>query len=200
MTNTIEKLQASILKSYSATEYAELLQDYSKEGKTTGEQKDDLIYYTKLNAQRSKRIAKTVTLNADLVDQIKSIKENQNWVLITESWCGDAANGVPVLSALAELNNQIDLRIVLRDSNLELMDDFLTNGGRSIPKLIVTDDQFNVQFTWGPRPKIAQELYDEWRKSHVQVPYKEFQVELQKWYNQDAGKSIQDEIRKLLQG
>ncbi len=200
MTNTKEKLQASILKSYSATEYAELLQDYSKEGKTTGEQKDDLIYYTKLNAQRSKRIAKTVTLNADLVDQIKSIKENQNWVLITESWCGDAANGVPVLSALAELNNQIDLRIVLRDSNLELMDDFLTNGGRSIPKLIVTDDQFDVQFTWGPRPKIAQELYDEWRKDHMQVPYKEFQVELQKWYNQDAGKSMQDEIGKLLQG
>lgn len=200
MTNTKEKLKASISKSYSGTEYAELMQEYAKEGKTTGEQKEDLIYYTKLNAQRSKRIAKTVKLDADLINQINSIKEDQTWVLITESWCGDAANGVPVLSAISELNNHIDLRIVLRDSNPELMDEFLTNGGKSIPKLIVTNNQFDVLFTWGPRPKVAQELYDGWRNDDNPIPYKEFQVELQKWYNQDGGKSMQDEMMELLKG
>ncbi|MFK7953645.1 MAG: thioredoxin family protein [Ekhidna sp.] len=198
MTNTKEIIQKSITDSFSSSEYSNMMQDYAKEGKTTGEQKEDLIYYTKLNAQRSKRIGKTVKLKDDLVNQISSIQEKQNWILITESWCGDAANGVPVLSAISELNDNIDLRMVLRDTNPELMDKFLTNGGKSIPKLIVTDDQFEVLFTWGPRPKTAQELYDGWRKDENKIPYKEFQVELQKWYNEDGGQSMQDEMLELL--
>lgn len=198
MANTKELLRNSLIHSYSSSEYAALLQEYSKDGKTTGEQKEDLIYYTKLNAQRSKRISKMVRLDLDLVDQIKSIKQKQNWILITESWCGDAANGVPVLSALSELNENINLRIVLRDTNNELMDEFLTNGGRSIPKLIAADQDFNVLYTWGPRPNPAQELYDNWRNDENKIPYKEFQVEIQKWYNQDAGVSMQRELIKLL--
>lgn len=185
-------------KSYSPTEYTTLLQQYAQEGKTTGEQQEDLIYYTKLNAQRSKRIAKTLKLDPNLVEQIEAIREKQNWILITESWCGDAANGVPILSALSELNSNIDLKIVLRDENLELMDQFLTNGGRSIPKLIVSDIKQEIQFTWGPRPKAAQDLYDDWKDDSSNIPYKEFQVELQKWYNADGGKSVQEELGKLL--
>lgn len=198
MTKTKEIIQDSIKDSFSSSEYTNLLQEYAKDGKTTGEQKEDLIYYTKLNAQRSKRIGKTVKLDLDLVAKMKSLEEKQNWILITESWCGDAANGVPVLSALSELNKNIDLRIVLRDTNIELMDEFLTNGGRSIPKLIVTDQEFNVLYSWGPRPKPAQKLYDEWRNNENKIPYKEFQVDLQKWYNQDASASMQQELIHLM--
>lgn len=198
MINTQSILKDSIKNSFSSEEYSALLQQYAKEGKTTGEQKEDLVYYTKLNAQRSKRIAKTIKLDPGLAKEINSIGEKQNWILITESWCGDAANGVPILSALSELDSKINLRIVLRDSNPELMDKFLTNGGRSIPKLIVADDDFEVLYTWGPRPKAAQIMYDGWRNDHKEVPYKEFQMELQKWYNADAGQSMQEELLGLV--
>lgn len=195
----MEKIsRTNINKTYSPAEYTSLLQQYAKDGKTTGEQKEDLIYYTKLNAQRSKRITKTLQLEPAIVDEIRAIEDKKNWLLITESWCGDAANSVPLISALAQLNTNIDLKIVLRDENLILMDQFLTNGGRSIPKLITTDLNDNVEFNWGPRPIPAQELYDAWKSNPNRAPYKEFQVVLQKWYNQDGGKSLQRELASLL--
>lgn len=200
---TIEKDLVSIMKkaltsSLSSTEYYDLLQTYAADGKTTGpEQNEDLIYYTKLNAQRGKRISKTVQLSEDLVSKLDSTQEKQTWILISESWCGDAANSVPVLSKLAEGSSNIDLRVVLRDSNPDLMNEFLTNGGKSIPKLIVVNEAFDVKYTWGPRPLEAQKLYDEWRFSENKVPYKEFQVELQKWYNTDKGQSVQKEISEF---
>ncbi|MEP1095821.1 MAG: thioredoxin family protein [Cyclobacteriaceae bacterium] len=196
--NVIEKaLQNSM--SYAA--YSDLLQEYAREGKTTGPtQNEDLIYYSKLNAQRSKRITKTVHLNPKLVDKIAKLDQKNDWLLITESWCGDAANSVPVIAKLAELSENIDLRIVMRDANTDLIDQFLTRGGRSIPKLIVLNSSNEVLFTWGPRPDEAQKLYDGWKNSEEKVPYKEFQVELQKWYNQDGGSSLQQELLDLYLG
>lgn len=187
----------SLNQSYSAEEYQTILNNFASEGKTSGEQKEDLIYYTKLNAQRSKRIGKTSVINPDLESKIKTMPK-QTWLLITETWCGDAANSVPLIAKLAELNPLIDLRIVLRDENLELMDQFLTKGGRSIPKLIALDEDLNVQFDWGPRPKDAQDLYWGWREREDREPYKEFQVTLQKWYNDNKSGAIQEEIGLFL--
>lgn len=194
-----EIIASSLSNSLSYEEYNDLLQSYAKEGKTTGpKQNEDLIYYTKLNVQRSRRITKTSTLNENIVDALRNVNEKQTWLLITESWCGDAANSVPIIAKLSESNSNIDLRLVLRDENPDLMDEFLTRGGRSIPKLIVLDENSQVLFTWGPRPEEAQELYDAWRNSEEKAPYKEFQVELQKWYNQDGGRSLQNELLELI--
>ncbi len=187
----------SLNQSYSADEYQTILNNFAAEGKTSGEQKEDLIYYTKLNAQRSKRIGKTSVINPELEAKIKTMPK-QIWLLITETWCGDAANSVPLIAKLAEVNPLIDLRIVLRDENLELMDQFLTKGGRSIPKLIALDQDLNVQFDWGPRPKDAQDLYWGWREREDREPYKEFQVTLQKWYNDNKSGAIQEEIGLFL--
>ncbi|MEQ9405321.1 MAG: thioredoxin family protein [Cyclobacteriaceae bacterium] len=179
--------------------YMNLLQEYSAAGKTTGpKQAEDLIHYTRLNAQRGRRIFKTWTLNQELVEKIKSIGEKQTWLLLTESWCGDAANSVPVISRLANQNPSIDLKVLLRDSNLEIMDQYLTNGGRSIPKLIVIDQGFNELFTWGPRPQQAQDLYSEWRNSENRIPYSEFHLLMQQWYNQDKGEAVQRELLKFI--
>ena len=176
--------------------YHRLFTEYAKDGKTTGpEQKEDLIHYTKLNAQRSKRITKTTTINPQLSDVVKSLPK-QTWILITETWCGDAANSVPVIGQLAELNPEIDLRIVLRDENLEFMDRFLTKGGRSIPKLIAVNDSNNVLYTWGPRPEELQKIYWDWRESEDRVPYSEFHLVIQKWYNDNKSQAIQDEFLK----
>lgn len=187
----------SLNQSYSAEEYQTILTNYATEGKTSGEQKEDLIYYTKLNAQRSKRIGKTSIVSGELAEKIEKLPK-QIWLLITETWCGDAANSVPLLAKIAELNPSIDLRIVLRDQNLELMDQFLTKGGRSIPKLIAMDEELNVLFDWGPRPKEAQELYWGWREREDREPYKEFQVTLQKWYNNNKSGAIQEELMDLV--
>ena len=191
-------IQESLNKAMSVEGYQQMLDAYANEGKTSGEQKEDLIYYTKLNAQRSRRIGKTVTLLSDLIEHIESLPK-QTWLLITETWCGDAANSVPVLAKLAELNENIDLRIVLRDEHPQLMDNFLTKGGRSIPKLIALNDDLDVQFTWGPRPEELQDIYWAWREKEDREPYKEFQVTIQKWYNQNKSEAIQSELMKNLQ-
>lgn len=187
----------SLNQSYSSDEYQIILNNFADEGKTSGEQKEDLIYYTKLNAQRSKRIGKTTEIKLEMEQAIQALPK-QIWLLITETWCGDAANSVPVIAKLAELNPSIDLRIVFRDENPELMDQFLTKGGRSIPKLIALDEELNVQFDWGPRPKQAQKLYWGWREREDREPYKEFQVKLQKWYNENRSGALQEEIGLFL--
>ena len=191
-------IQNSLEQSMSSDSYQQMLDAYARDGKTSGEQKEDLIYYTKLNAQRSKRIGKTTKLVDDLEVKIQSLPK-QTWLLITETWCGDAANSVPVLAKLAALNSGIDLRIVLRDEHPSLMDHFLTKGGRSIPKLIALDTDLNVQFTWGPRPDELQEIYWAWREKENREPYKEFQVTIQKWYNESKSQAIQSELLKNIE-
>jgi len=191
--NQKDIIKEALKRSISSSEYGDLLQTYAKEGKTSGTQKEDLIHYTKLNAQRSKRIFKTTKLNSNLVRQVNELSK-QTWLLITETWCGDAANSVPVIALLAEQNPNIDLRIVLRDENTELMDQFLTKGGRSIPKLIALDDELNVLFDWGPRPEELQKIYWNWRESENRIPYSEFHLVIQKWYNDNKSVSIQEEL------
>lgn len=186
-------IREALDRSMSAEEYSNMLQSYAQEGKTSGEQKEDMINYTKLNASRSRRITKTGVLRSDLEEQVRSLPK-QTWLLITETWCGDAANSVPVIAKLAELNPEVNLRIVLRDENTELIDQFLTKGGRSIPKLVGLDEELNVLFDWGPRPQEAQDLYWGWRDSQDRIPYSEFHIILQKWYNDNKSEGIQEEI------
>ena len=188
-----EIISTALDRAISGTAYDAMLQTYATDGKTSGAQKEDLIHYTKLNAHRSKRITKTATILPDLAEKVKALPK-QTWLLITETWCGDAANSVPLIAKLAELNQNIDLKVVLRDENTDLMDQFLTKGGRSIPKLIGLDEELNVLFDWGPRPQEAQDLYWNWRESEDRIPYSEFHVVMQKWYNDNKGEAIQHEL------
>jgi len=187
-------ISKSLEKSISAEDYKQILTSYSRNGKTSGpEQNEDLIYYTRLNAQRSRRIEKTLQLSQELIDEVQKLPK-QTWLIITETWCGDAANSVPAITKLAEQNAAIDVRIVMRDENPELMDMFLTNGGRSIPKVIGLDENLHVLFDWGPRPQVAQDLYMGWRNREERKPYSQFQMEMQKWYNDNKAKDLQQEL------
>lgn len=186
-------ISEAIKDSVSAEQYLVMHANYAEEGKTSGEHNEDMVYYTKLNAQRSKRITKTAVLVPELVEKVRGLPK-QTWLLITETWCGDAANSVPLLAKLADVNANVDLRVVFRDENLDLMDQFLTKGGRSIPKLIALDEELNVLFDWGPRPREAQDLYWSWREKEDREPYKEFQVVMQKWYNENKLQAIQQEL------
>lgn len=192
-------IENSVKNSFSAEAYRTLTEEYTKTGKSTGpNQSEDFVNYTKLNHQRSKRVGKTVELMESLIAELESAPE-MDWILITESWCGDAANSVPILAKISERLSNVDLKIVLRDDNLDLMDEFLTNGGRSIPKLIALDKQKNVLFTWGPRPEAAQMLYDNWKNDPNKIPFHDFHLVIQKWYNEDKGVSIQKELLYLVE-
>ena len=180
--------------------YFELLQDHATNGKTSGDnQSESLIEYTRLNAHRMKRISKTTKVSEELVGQMKQISSNQTWIVFSETWCGDAAQNLPVIGKIAERNDQIELKVIFRDEHRELMGHFLTNGGRSIPKLVSVSENHDVLFTWGPRPSTAQEMVMDWKSSpEPKKPYVEFVVELQKWYTQDKSSTLQEEFLKLV--
>ncbi|WP_299366090.1 thioredoxin family protein [Winogradskyella sp.] len=199
--NTMIKniISQSLEDSMTYEEYRTLVSNLVEEQSTTGNEKTEaLINFTMLNDRRMKRWDKTVKLSEDTVERIKSFNKKVTWLVLTESWCGDAAHIVPVIDKVAKLNNKIDYRIVLRDDNDKLMDQFLTNGGRAIPKLIMIDNETNeVVNTFGPRPTVATEMVKAYKAEHGQLT-SEFKEDLQRWYNKDKGQSTVDDLVNLL--
>jgi hypothetical protein len=156
---------------------------------------DSYINYVKLNNSRMRRWTKKGVIAPELATAILAIDQPQTWVLITEPWCGDAANSIPYIEKMAALNPNITLEVQLRDSDSEI-DNYLTNGGKSIPKLITRDSAGNDIFTWGPRPAEAQALVQKQKGSEASADEK--YGEILHWYKEDKGKSIQTELLSLL--
>ncbi|MCU0327201.1 MAG: thioredoxin family protein [Spirosomaceae bacterium] len=113
-------------------EYNTLLETLIKINQTTGtNQSADMIEYAKLNLQRIHRLDKTTVVDATLQEKVRTISGKYIWLVLTEGWCGDASQILPVVNKIAELNPNIQLLFLLRDENLDIMDNYLTNGGRS---------------------------------------------------------------------
>lgn len=188
MKNTIEK---SLKNAISYSEYRTLVSNLLAENKSTSEQdSEDLINYSKLNNSRMKRLDKTTTLDEKTISKFEKTEKEQTWLVISEGWCGDAAQNLPWINKLAETSKRIDLKIVLRDKNPELMNHFLTNGGQAIPKLIQLDSETNeVINTWGPRPSFATKMVTDYKKEHGKID-SEFKKDLQIWYNKNKGESL----------
>ncbi|ARV06794.1 thioredoxin family protein [Polaribacter sp. SA4-10] len=194
MKNSIEK---SLENTISYKEYTDLVSNLLAEGKATGpNQSEDLTHYSLLNDKRMKRLNKTTKLSEKTLQNLQKIDDPQTWLLITEGWCGDAAQNSPIINKMAETNKKIDLRVALRDENLELMDLFLTNGGRAIPKLIALDKDNNVLNTWGPRPTVATKMVADYKAEHGVIDAK-FKQDLQVWYNKNKGESLQEDFLAL---
>ena len=121
--------------------------------------RSDYLDYMKLNWQRTKRIEKTYEVSKELRMAIEEITQPQLWLIITELWCGDSAQCLPYIVKVAAYNEKITVKIILRDQNLEIMDQYLTSGKRAIPKLIAFDENENELFVWGPRPKEAAAIF-----------------------------------------
>lgn len=189
----------SIAKSSSYTEYRSLISKYAQEGKTTGLiTSPDYINYTKLNESRMHRLDKTIEVTQETKALLENLSKEYIWLVLAESWCGDAAQVVPVINKMAELTSKIDLRIVFRDENEELMNLFLTNGTKSIPKLIIIEKATGeVIGDFGPRPTQAKQLIIDYKAAHGVVD-ETAKIELQKWYLADKGVSIQNEICALI--
>lgn len=152
----------------------------------------DYLNYTKLNWTRQQRWLKLGILNELLATPIEYIGKPQLWTIITEPWCGDASHSIPFIQRLSELNPLIKVDYQLRDAEPFLINQYLTNGSRSIPKLIITDEDKSVLAVWGPRPAGCQALYNQLLKDHVELEQKK--IALQQWYNADKGVSLQSEL------
>jgi hypothetical protein len=181
---------------YTYDEYRQMIDSLLDEGKTTGENHSDaMLHFTKMNVHRMKRHDKRTELKAELVEKLQGIESEWTWLVLTEAWCGDAAQSLPIINKMAEASDNITLRLILRDENLDIMDQFLQNGrSRSIPKLICIDSETNeVIGDWGPRPQESQELYDDLR-SDSELQYQQVAERLHKWYADDKGQAIQQEF------
>ncbi|EZH74837.1 thioredoxin [Aquimarina atlantica] len=194
-----ELITQGIDNSYTYQEYKNLISDLLTENKSTGhEQSEALTNYSMLNDRRMKRWDKTLKIDESISTSFSNADLNVTWVVLTEGWCGDAAHVLPVLNKLAELNDGIDLKIISRDDHDKLMNNFLTNGGKSIPKLIVYDNQNKeVLNSWGPRPSVATQMVNDYKERHGSLD-PEFKQDLQVWYNKDKGANIAEDLASLL--
>ncbi|MGC1515341.1 MAG: thioredoxin family protein [Maribacter sp.] len=195
----IQVINDHISEAISYQEYRELVQHLAQAHQTTGTlQTADLAQYTQLNDRRMRRWDKTLQFSEEAITRITSVKQKITWLVLTESWCGDASPALPVLHKVAEINPNISVVILLRDAHLELMNLFLTNGAMSIPKLIAMDEsQRKILFTWGPRSSKATALVAAHKQEHGELT-PAFKEDLQVWYNRDKGQSILEDLLRLL--
>ncbi len=191
-------INSALQNAQNYTEYKIHINDLFSQGKTTGNnQSEAYINYTELSLQRMKRWEKIGKIEPSEADKIQHIETNQTWLVITEAWCGDAAHALPYIKKLADLNSKIILKIVLRDENEELMNHFLTNGGKSIPKLIAfTSEDKKILFTWGPRPDEAMQMVIQEKQAKGSLD-EDFRKKLQQWFNKDKGKKTVIDIVEL---
>lgn len=180
--------------------YADYMRGFEQavaEGKTSGaQQTPDFVEYTKLNLHRSQRIEKTQSLTEEMRDFLTNMPQRLCFLVLSEYWCGDAAQNLPMLAMLErESGGKIEMRIVFRDEHPELMDAYLTNGGKSIPKVIVWDAETGEELgSWGPRPAAMQPLLLEYKQNADKPGAKdEFIKNVQLWYAKDKGLAFQDD-------
>lgn len=198
MRKKVHFLQEQLDNCYSFETYKTFVSDLVSQGKTSGpEQREDLIHYTELNAKRMKRVEKTTVLTDAVKENLLKLSQPLTWLLISEAWCGDAAQIVPVIGKIAAETEHLDLKIILRDEHEEIMDQYLTNGGRSIPKLICLDDQHREVFSWGPRPKTIQQVVTDTKAEGI-TDHAILVERIQNAYNQDRSSSIQQELSELM--
>ena len=178
--------------------YMALTEQLVNEGRTSGpNQSEAYVYYTKLNLQRMNRLNKTISIPTELSQLIAQKAQHWTWLIITEPWCGDAAQCVPALEKLALCSPNIQTKYILRDENLEVMDAYLTNGGRSIPKLICLDEQLQEVFTWGPRPDVIQAVMNDLKANGV-TEIAQIVEAIQKAYNDNKQAGIYEELAAVL--
>jgi hypothetical protein len=184
--------------SYDYASFRQMVRELLEQGKSTGpNQSEDLTEYSKLNEHRMNRWDKHFQPEQHVIDALSAYK-GCTWLVITEGWCGDSAQTLPLIARLAH-EAGISLRIILRDDNLWLMDQYLTNGGRSVPVLICLDEKGNEVFKWGPRPTKVQEVFLSMKNStEPAYSYDQIKEAIHLLYARDKGQSLQEDFLRLV--
>lgn len=178
-------------------QYLDNFEDILKSTTPTAPYDDEHFFnYAKLNWSRMNRWLKRQPILPEVKAAFEAPLPKQKWILITEPWCGDAAHIVPFIHLLTSLNPNIELEIELRDAEPFRINDYLTNGSKSIPLVIVQDENGKDKHVWGPRPKLAQEFHLKMKAENL--PIEEAKIALQNWYNENNGLEIQRELIHLI--
>jgi hypothetical protein len=199
--NTQNPITPELLReAMSYQEYMQLIETEMAKGRTTGTDQSELIVeYARLNLQRMQGLNKTVVLVEELRQALDKLQQPQLWVVLTEGWCGDAAQIVPVLAKVAAYSHKVGLKLLLRDEYPAVMDAYLTNGTRSIPKLIALEPQQLLELgTWGPRPKAAQAVVNEFKTNPQGRSQEDFTYLVHKWYSDNKTLNTQRELLESL--
>jgi hypothetical protein len=131
------------------------------------------------------------------LEALEDMERKWKLLAIAEDWCGDASNLVPVFGRLARDSEWVDLRVVKRDENPDLMDMYLTNGSRSIPIVVIMDEDCLPVGRWGPRPVELQEfVIREKRAGERSSP--EIYRETRRWYARDRGRTTLREMLAIM--
>jgi Thioredoxin len=195
--NATEKYVTDGMKdSHSYAEYRDLIDQLLVNNKVTGtEQSIDHLEFTKLNTVRMNRWDKHGKLNLEIISALDKVQTSQTWLVISEGWCGDSAQIIPFFNKISEQQPLINLRIIIRDNHASIMEANLTNGTRSIPKLVVLNDDNREIWTWGPRPQEAVQLMSEWKQTMAVTEAKE---KLHLWYARNGGAALMHELSELI--
>lgn len=178
-------------------QYEDLLKTMKEkiQNSSNGQAEHSRIDKIKLNYQRYLRISKTYQVSEELQVLIKSVSSSQDWFILSEDWCGDSGQILPYLEKFSHINPLIRLILVPRDKNPEIMDHYLTDGKRAIPKLIAVNDEGEELFVWGPRPREAQGIFERNLQAGLSKP--QAMERLHHWYSKNQGKAIESEFAKI---
>lgn len=153
--------------------------------------------YYELGLQRMERTLKTFKVNPEMLEKLKSKNFDGKVLIISEPWCGDASATVPAVSQFFAAAG-IEVKIFLRDSDTSLIDQFLTNGTQSIPKIVLLNSDFSVKNIWGPRPEYGTQLLKKFKENEETYPREEFYNDLQVYYAKNRGADAIEEIINLV--
>lgn len=183
-------------KGITREDYLEKIKKQLNELENSVDEKGYAKYY-QMNLKRIDRLDKTFTLTDEQKEQLKQVSHDFRVIVITEGWCGDAAQVEPVMTKIFQ-ELSVEVSYMFRDENPDLMDLYLTDGARSIPIFIGIDSEGNEIFRYGPRPQQGMELLEKHKQNPEDYPADKFHADLQIWYNHDKGQSIYEEFIKLL--
>lgn len=193
---TLNEFKVMIDKGMTYIEYFHSIEDLVSSQSTSGhEVTTERVEYTKLNLHRMKRLNDAKFENSSIL-----LTTPISAAIITEAWCGDSAQNIPWLEHF--FNNcspKITSKYFYRDEHPELMNQFLTNGSRSIPKCIFYNEQTGeVLGTWGPRPEEIKNWLSKLRAENPDMPKHDWEIELHKYYTKNNGAAIISDLNEII--
>ena len=165
------------------------------------DESETLFQFTRMNTRRMELWNKTIVLLPEVESYFKSIDKRIDFLIITEAWCGDAAHVMPMMQKIADLNKNLSIKTVFRDEHPEIMDQYLTNGTKSIPIIVALqciDNKYVELFKWGPKPKPMMMRLNDFKDGKLDVSKGILLKETQKWYDEDKTNTIQEELTELM--
>lgn len=179
--------------------YLQLMKDMVASPNPPGKYADPKMQrYTESNLERTNKVLDKMVLNQKLYNALSELNEEWIWLVISEPWCGDASWGTTALYLIASASDNIEFKLLLRDTHMDIITAYQTNGGNAIPKLVCLRKRDMAELgTWGPRPQILQNKINEF-KQDTAFDFKDSVRRIHAWYEEDMTVRIQDEILDLV--